>query len=149
MLCLPALVLDRFGALLGLSRRLKRFVLQEAIRMGGRAMHWNNIGLADIILTGCWYIWWQRRQSVHGEEIQSPPRSALSIVAITTNYKLVSKKTTEINKRWRKPPEGILMKLKELVARERSLETLRVGLLLLHIVIFLMWWMQPWLKQQL
>lgn len=49
MLCLPALVLDRFGALLGLSRRLKRFVLQEAIRMGGRAMHWNNIGLGHYL----------------------------------------------------------------------------------------------------
>ena len=33
----------------------------------------------------------------------------MSIAAITANYKLTSKKTTEINKGWRKPSEGILM----------------------------------------
>jgi hypothetical protein len=70
------LAVDRSGSI----------VIQEAIRRGGRAMHWNNIGLAELILTGCWYIWWQQRQSVHGEDIQSPPRSTLSIAAITTNY---------------------------------------------------------------
>jgi len=33
----------------------------------------------------------------------------MSILAITMNYKLASKKSTEINKGWRKPSKGILM----------------------------------------
>jgi len=41
-------------------------VLQEAIRRGGRAVQWSNVGLSEIILTGCWYIWWQERQVVRG-----------------------------------------------------------------------------------
>jgi hypothetical protein len=30
------------------------------------------IGLPEIILTGAWYIWWERRQHVHGENVQTP-----------------------------------------------------------------------------
>jgi hypothetical protein len=47
------------------------------------------------------------RQLVHGEQIQNPPRSALSIAAVTTNYFVTSKKEAVINQGWRKPSEGI------------------------------------------
>jgi hypothetical protein len=46
----------------------------------------NHIGLAELILTGGWYIWWQRRQLTHGETFQNPTRAALSIATLTTNY---------------------------------------------------------------
>jgi hypothetical protein len=44
------------------------------------------IGLPEIILTGAWYIWWERCKCVHGEEVQIPESSALSIGALASNY---------------------------------------------------------------
>jgi hypothetical protein len=46
-------------------------LIQEIIRQGGLAKDFKNVGFAEIILTGCWFIWWKRRQVVHGEEIQN------------------------------------------------------------------------------
>ena len=43
--------------------------IQEIIGRRGLATGLSNVGVAELILTGCWYIWWQRRQVVHGEEI--------------------------------------------------------------------------------
>lgn len=76
-------------------------LIQEIIKNGGEEKHLK-LGWAELILTGCWYIWWQRRQLVHGEEVQSPPRSALSIAAITTNYFVAAKKGAVINQGWPK-----------------------------------------------
>ena len=66
-------------------------LIQEVIRTGGE-VRVLNLGRAELILIGCWYIWWQRRQLVHGEDIQNPLRSAMSIASITTNYAVASKK---------------------------------------------------------
>ena len=66
-------------------------VLEEIIRKGEQVCSMD-VGLAEIILTRGWYIWWGRRQFVHGENIQRPSRSALSIAALTRNYKLAFKK---------------------------------------------------------
>ena len=85
------LIIDRSGSVL----------IQEIIRRGGEDTELK-IGWADqLILTGCWYIWWQRRQLVHGEDIENPSRSAMSIVAITANYFTAAKKVTVINQGWR------------------------------------------------
>jgi uncharacterized iron-regulated membrane protein len=40
------------------------------------------VGFAELILTVGWYIWWERRQIVHGETVQRPSRSAMAIVAL-------------------------------------------------------------------
>jgi len=115
------LIIDRLGSVL----------IQEIIRRGGEDTELK-IGWADqLILTGCWYIWWQRRQLVHGEDIQNPSRSAMSIVAITANYFTAAKKVTVINQGWRKPSkgylminiDGVLMKQKVREARVLSSET--------------------------
>ena len=66
-------------------------VLEEIIRKGEQVCLMD-VGLPEIILTGGWYIWWERRQFVHGENIQRSSRSALSIAALTRNYKLAFKK---------------------------------------------------------
>ena len=76
--------------------------IQEVIRSGGEVRELT-FGRAELILTGCWYIWWQRRQRAHGEDIQNYPRSALSIAAITTNYSIASDKGAMINQGWKKP----------------------------------------------
>ena len=68
----------------------------------------NHLALAELILTGCWFIWWERRKSVHGEIIQSQVRAALSIATLTTNYQRALKKTVKRVEGWKKPPEGIL-----------------------------------------
>ena len=69
-------------------------VFHEIIRQGGLASDFNDVGLPELLITGCWYIWWQRRRVVHGEEIQIAPRAAMSIAAITTNYYLAPKAST-------------------------------------------------------
>ena len=46
---------------------------------------------------------------VHGDEIQIPPRAAISIAAITKNYALAPKASNVINNKWKKPAEGFLM----------------------------------------
>ena len=83
-------------------------LIQEIIRTDGEESELK-IGWPELILAGCWYIWWQRRQLVHGEDIQNPSRSAMSIAAITANYFTAAKKVVVINQGWRKPLEGFLM----------------------------------------
>ena len=58
------LLIDRSGSVL----------IQEIIRRGGEEEKLK-LGLPELILTGCWHIWWQRRQLVHGEVIQIPARA--------------------------------------------------------------------------
>jgi hypothetical protein len=55
----------------------------------------NNVGFAELVLCAGWYIWWERRKKVHNEEIQTPFRSATSIVVITKNYMMAAKKAPE------------------------------------------------------
>ena len=69
----------------------------------------NHLRLAELILTGGWFIWWERRKLVHGETIQSQGRAALSIATLTTNYQRILKKTVTRAEGWKKPPEGILL----------------------------------------
>jgi len=69
----------------------------------------NHLGLAELILIGCWFIWWERRKLVHGEVIQFQVRAALSIATYITNYQRALKKTVKHAKDWKKPPEGILL----------------------------------------
>jgi hypothetical protein len=61
-------------------------VVEEIIRRGGRVVALENIGFAEIILIASWYIWWERWQLVHGETIQTPFRSAMSIRVLANNY---------------------------------------------------------------
>ncbi|XP_014755959.1 uncharacterized protein LOC104584065 [Brachypodium distachyon] len=67
------------------------------------------IGMPELVLTGAWYIWWERRQLVHDEAIQSPHRSAMAIGALTANYWRASKKKAKVkNIGWTKPTEKFL-----------------------------------------
>ena len=68
-----------------------------------------DVGFAELVITAAWYIWWERRQLVHGETVQRPSRSAMAIAALTKNYKLATKKTSVLRQGWKKPPEGKVM----------------------------------------
>jgi hypothetical protein len=66
-------------------------VVQDIIMRGGRLASLEDIGFAELVLTAGWYVWWERRQKVHGENMQTPSRSSMSIVAMATNYMRASK----------------------------------------------------------
>jgi ribonuclease HI len=67
----------------------------------------SDVGLKELVITACWYIWWQRRQIAHQEPVSSPAKSAQAIQAITTNYYRASKKNARTRiEGWEKPKEG-------------------------------------------
>jgi hypothetical protein len=78
--------------------RSRSVLVEEIITRGGRVPSLDNIGFAEIVLIAGWYIWWERRQIVHGEKVQSPFRSAMSIRVLAMNYMNASKKPGEKQK---------------------------------------------------
>jgi len=74
------------------------------IRRGETVDHLS-VGFSELILTGGWYLRWERRQLVHGENIQRPSRSGLSIATLTKNYKMATIKGTKERQGWHKPSE--------------------------------------------
>lgn len=65
---------------------------------------------SELILTGCWFIWWQRRSIVHQEEVQNISRTAASIGAAAVNYIRAANTKTVSNRKggWIKPLSGVL-----------------------------------------
>jgi hypothetical protein len=109
---------DEIWRILGIKDQLTDFimadrsgsvVIQDIILRGGRIQDLNTIGFAELVLTAGWYIWWERRQITHGESVQVPHRSGLSIIAITTNYiKTIMKAQTRKKEGWKKLWKGSL-----------------------------------------
>ena len=81
---------EKIEQLLGTDRS-GSIILEESIRRGEQIQSLG-VGFPELILTGGWYLWWERRQRVHGESTQRPSRSGLSIATLTKNYKLAAKK---------------------------------------------------------
>ncbi|KAI5006083.1 hypothetical protein ZWY2020_033326 [Hordeum vulgare] len=46
----------------------------------------HEIPVIELIVVAMWYIWWQRRQGVKGQAIQTPQRTTMSIRVLTTNF---------------------------------------------------------------
>ena len=44
-------------------------IVEEVLRRGETIDHLS-VGFSELILTGGWYLWWERRQLVHGENIR-------------------------------------------------------------------------------
>jgi hypothetical protein len=61
-------------------------VIQHMILNLGLCSSLNNIGLPELILTGAWYLWWERRQFAHGEALQIIHRSSMLIGVLATNF---------------------------------------------------------------
>jgi hypothetical protein len=68
-------------------------LIQHMIMNPSISQSLKGIGVAKIILTGAWYLWWERRQFTHGEQLQPVHRSAMSIGVLATNYWRAKKKT--------------------------------------------------------
>ena len=41
---------------------------------------------AELIAVAAWFLWWQRRQHVKGEAIETPDKAAISIRVLATNF---------------------------------------------------------------
>jgi hypothetical protein len=65
-----------------------------------------DLGLKELIVSTCWYIWWERRKISRDEQVQKPARSCQSIVALSLNYYRASKKNIGIKRYgWQKPAD--------------------------------------------
>lgn len=69
-----------------------------------------DISSVELALVVAWFLWWQRRQWVKGEEVQSPEKSTICIKVLATN--LISASKLKIPKRkwdhmWKKPVKGL------------------------------------------
>lgn len=87
-----------------IEERSGSVVLEEIIRRN-EALPQMDVNFAELILTGGWYLWWERRQQVHGERTQPIARSAVSIMVLTLNYMKAMKKQPQIKDGWKKPRE--------------------------------------------
>jgi ribonuclease HI len=46
-----------------------------------------DIGLKEVMMVACWYLWWIRRRRTHDEDVPPINRCRLSIISITANAK--------------------------------------------------------------
>jgi hypothetical protein len=67
---------------------------------------WDKLKLHEPVAVGCWYIWWQRREIVKGEQVTRPKNSAFGITALAANYGLLQHNAVEKEVKWTKPPRG-------------------------------------------
>ena len=72
-----ALPVDRSGSV----------VLEEILRNKNPCIpSLGRIGFKEAVAIGSWYIRWQRREAVKGEQVKNLTRSAFAILALTTNF---------------------------------------------------------------
>ena len=83
-------------------------VLEELLRRpGNKSPVLGHVGLKEMVITGAWYIWWQRREFVKGAHVAPPMRSAFSIQALASNFGAASVKSVPHEVSWTKPPKQI------------------------------------------
>jgi hypothetical protein len=46
-----------------------------------------NIDLKELIVIASWYIWWQQRELVNGEQIAMPARTSFALRGLALNFK--------------------------------------------------------------
>jgi ribonuclease HI len=85
-------------------------VLEVLLRQGNRTSPIiPELGLHELIVTACWYLWWERRKICHDERVLKPTQSALSISALALNYFRALKKNAGIRRHgWERPKEDFV-----------------------------------------
>ena len=77
---------------MGLNEVINKVVMDGRSRSGTMEVlernqsHVGDVPVAELIVVASWFIWWQRRQFVKRETIQTPYRIAISIKVLTTNF---------------------------------------------------------------
>ena len=60
--------------------------------------------IKQVVVVGCWYLWWTRRLITHNESCPPMVRWPLSVLAITSNYqRAMAKIVVTEEERWLKP----------------------------------------------
>ena len=59
----------------------------------------DSIELLELIAIASWFVWWQRRQHVRGEEVKMPLRYTLAIHALALNFTRAAAKQTTAPRR--------------------------------------------------
>jgi ribonuclease HI len=62
-----------------------------------------DLGLKEVMMVTCWYLWWLRRRRTHDEETPPVNRCRLSILSITSNAKSANSKLNPLTATWVKP----------------------------------------------
>jgi ribonuclease HI len=85
-------------------------VFEVLLRRGKRmAPRIPDLGLQELIVIACWYLWWERRKIVHEEKVQKAAQSAQAISVLAINYFRALKKDAGIKRHgWEKPKEGCI-----------------------------------------
>jgi hypothetical protein len=45
-----------------------------------------DLGLKELIVSACWYMWRERRKITRNENVQKPARTSQAILALSLNY---------------------------------------------------------------
>jgi ribonuclease HI len=61
------------------------------------------INLKELVMITCWYMWWLRRRRARAEEVTPLNRCKMSILAITANAAVITKKNRASYVKWEKP----------------------------------------------
>ncbi|KQK16265.2 hypothetical protein BRADI_1g27874v3 [Brachypodium distachyon] len=68
-----------------------------------------DVGRKEMIVTACWYTWWERHQAVRGEAIAKPARSSHAIAALATNYFRARRQNAGIRRHgWVRPKDDFV-----------------------------------------
>ena len=59
-------------------------------------LYLDTIKVPELFATPCWYIWWQRRQLVRGEQVQTPKRTSPAIYSLALNFVRAKRKMTQV-----------------------------------------------------
>lgn len=63
-----------------------------------------SLEIKHIVVVGCWFLWWTRRQITHNEPFPPIDRWHMSVLAITNNYhKAFMKNSAIVQQRWSRP----------------------------------------------
>lgn len=67
-----------------------------------------SLNCKEVIATGCWYIWWLRRQHTHHDSCPPPFRWPDSILAIVGNYLKSARRTETSEHKWTRPEPNFI-----------------------------------------
>lgn len=75
---------------------------------GTAALLLSDVNMNDLIATAVWYVWWERCQLTHGEQLLEPARSAQAISKLAKKISRAKKKGVGRIQchGWVKPSEG-------------------------------------------
>lgn len=65
----------------------------------------DSIEIPEIVALTCWYLWWQRREIIKGEQVQTTCHTAMAIQAMTLNFVRAASKPNPAPRLniWKKP----------------------------------------------